>query len=1175
MNNSPSPETRAHLAGAPDWCWALGLFIASVLYFGATQPVAPGEAAGGEGQALHAMARAIPRELPPPAATPYVFRIGLPMLVAGVAKSANWVVGAGFDRVNLAFNLVSVSLLLILHRDVVPSAAIRVGLIAAFLVEPHSPIRLSAFHPVSTDAAVMACVLAGLVGIRWFEAQPVMFRALALAGLVCVGVAIHEVVLVVAIGLLFADTASGVSWTERWRGLSRSGAWIPLCAGVLTVVALHAWIVPAPRSRTMWQVAMDALSHQSAIRVVLSWFLVAGVPMLLIGVLWRRYGTAIRLRPAFAVLALLCAAAALVSDAERERMVALASPIVLSLAGQMLVATAVPAILPVAALGLHALSSRIMVPIGGPVETPEVLGQAWERLLTPGVTWALSSANMWAQHCDSVMLAVYGAWFLACAGVLLVVPWLSTTGVVGARPVQWRLGTIAQSAIVRAAALVVVAIAAIVPIAWISGGAVYERTFASPGWVLVAYNGARIWLVVALLLVFWSTGSRLARAGAAPIGVIDALFAGAAAWSLLTVLLAAAHLYYASLLLGLFAVALVIALYDVFQAATVAWLGDVQWSVVTVVLVCVAVVHVFAILVGIVLWGHPGADNDVLGNYVPYYEWTLRHHTIAPGPYWVHFFASKGNGLGLLANALSDVQGAGLATFAVMLMGAGLLGRLALAARAPLPVALLGACLYLQHFAAQGAYAKSHTSRNTLVVYLIVSAAEWLGSGGKATLASATRLTVIAAVIALSPLALAIVVPVVLVPAALGALLTRSPSRAVVTETTWTLAIGGVVCAYNYLQTGLLELHSMPSFVGRLVDIDRLGRWLDPALRYLDYRLVFLQAAVPSGGSAPVVGLPPTEPVVRVLSLLLDANTVALLAVSAVVMAAALMMRRPGGAAAPSSLYAGLSLVAALAVVAALRMFGGGPDSSMGRFTGFSDALALAFALLMMAVAWQVTNARMQVALGGLVMATGVAALLAGWSPVAALPWRASVNFLLGRTSYAAMHEGAWSTQTASTIAAAVPPGERADMLAFLPGFTGIPDTPFQRPDGTVYLKDYTKVLYASADDGARLYSEYGIGYFLFDLAPDATTLWSGFGDLFTPDNLRSRFRVVTHVETAGHDLYLATFRRDGELPDANLEALAAGWADKLALEKAEGLYYSSFAATRQSLARDAHPVAP
>ena len=36
--------------------------------------------------------------------------------------------------------------------------------------------------------------------------------------------------------------------------------------------------------------------------------------------------------------------------------------------------------------------------------------------------------------------------------------------------------------------------------------------------------------------------------------------------------------------------------------------------------------------------------------------------------------------LGLLANALSDVQGAGLATFAVMLMGAGLLGRLALAA---------------------------------------------------------------------------------------------------------------------------------------------------------------------------------------------------------------------------------------------------------------------------------------------------------------------------------------------------------------------------------------------------------------------------------------------------------------------------------------------------------------
>ena len=1174
MNNSPSPETRTHLAGAPDWCWALGLFLLSVLYFGATQPVAPAEAAGGEGQALHAMARAIPRHLPPSAATPYVFRIGLPMLVAVVAKSADWVVGAGFDRVNLVFNLASVWLLLTLLRDVVPSVAVRTGLIAAFIVEPHSSIRLSAFHPVSTDAAAMAFVLAGLVGIRWFEARPMVFRALALAGLVCLGVAIHEVVLVVAIGLLFANPASGASWTERWRGLSRSGAWIPLCTGVLTVLALRAWIVPAPQSLSFWQVAMEALSHQSAMRVVLSWFLVAGVPVLLIGVLWGRYGAAIRLRPAFAVLAMLCAAAAVVSDAEGERIVALAFPIVLSVAGQMLAMTAVPAILPVAALALHALSSRFVVPIGGPVETPEVLGQAWERLLAPGVTWALSSTNMWAQRCDSVMLGVYGAWFVVCAGVLLFVPRLSTTGAAGTHRIPPRPGTIVQSSVVRTAAFAVVTIAAIMPIAWISGGAVYERTFASPGLVSVAYNGARIWLVVALLLVFWSTGSRLARAAAA-VGVIDALCAGAAAWSLLTVCLAAAHLYYAGLLLGLFAAALVIALYDVTRIATVRWLADVEWSVVTVVLVCVAAVHVVAILVGIVLWGHPGADNDVLGNYLPYYEWTLRHHTIAPGPYWVHFFASKGNGLGLLANALSDVQGAGLATFAVMLIGAGLLGRLALRARAPLPVALLGACVYLQHFAAQGAYAKSHTIRNTLVVYLIVSAAEWLWAGGRTSLVSAARLTVIAAVIVLSPLALAIVVPIVLVPAVLGALLNRSAWRAVVTETIWTVVVSLVACAYNYLQTGLLELHSMPSFVGRLVDIDRLGRWLDPALRYLDYRLVFLQAAVAGGGAAPVVGLPPTEPIARVLSLLLDPGTVALVAVSAVAMVASLVMRRTGESAARSSLYAAMSLIAALAVVTALRMFGGGPDSSMGRFTGFSDALALALAMLVLAMAWQITSQRTQVALGGLVTATGVAALLSGWSPVAALPWRSSLDFLLGRTSYAAMHEGAWSTETATIIAAAVPPGERADMLAFLPGFTGIPQTPFQRPDGTVYLKDYTKVLYASADDGARLYAEHGIGYFLFDLAPDATTLWSGFGDLFAPESLRSRFRVVSHVESAGHDLYLTAFRRNGELPDANLDALAAGWANKLALEKTEGLYYSSFVATRQSLARDAHPVAP
>ena len=93
-----------------------------------------------------------------------------------------------------------------------------------------------------------------------------------------------------------------------------------------------------------------------------------------------------------------------------------------------------------------------------------------------------------------------------------------------------------------------------------------------------------------------------------------------------------------------------------------------------------------------------------------------------PNDYWVHFFVSKGNGLAFLFNILSDVQGAALASFLILLLGAGLIWRLAArSSSAALTIGLVGVCLYLQFYAEQGAYAKGHIIRNTLVLYLILS----------------------------------------------------------------------------------------------------------------------------------------------------------------------------------------------------------------------------------------------------------------------------------------------------------------------------------------------------------------------------------------------------------------------------------------------------------------------
>lgn len=1162
----------------PDTLWAVAAFLVCAIYFASTQPVAPAEAVGGEGQALHAMAKALPRELVPVSA-PYGSRIGVPLAVAAVAKSLDWVISAGFDRVNFVCNLLSVVLLAGWLRSQVRGRAIRLALVVLFIVEPHSPIRLSYVHPISTAPATMAFLLAGLVGIQWFDRRPNARRAGALAVLVAIGVLVHEGVLLIGVCLLMANAGrtSRVSWRERLAAIDRSGAWLPVCAGAMMLAAVYAWVEPVPSSYSRVQAGLELLGGTSPHRYLLSWFLVYGALLMVPIAMWRHSARLLLRRPLLLLFLAACAAGALISTTQFERSIALASPVVLLLAGRTLTALPAATTLTAAVVLLQLVSSRVFTAVGGPIETPVVLGEVWERVISARFTWALSYQNLWGQSCAPEVLAGYAMWFAVCAVILLIASrwtgglWLVATAsspMLAATPDRFL-----HSTTIRWFAIVLGIVAGVAPIAWLSGGAVYARLYAEPGIINVAYNAARVWLIIALVLVFWSTGTRAIARWSTPAdsltGFLDATFAGAAIWSLAIVAIAAAHLYYSLLVLVLFSVALVVALFDVSRRVTTAAVraAPVAWSLPTVALGAIVLVHVGAILLGIVLWGHPGGDNDVPGNYLPYYDTVLQRHSIAPNQYWVHFFASKGNGLGLLANALSDVQGAGLATFAVMLMGGALIGRLALGSGVPAGIALLLVAVYLQFFGAQGAYAKAHIIRNTFIVYLVISSAQWLWSGREGRLSVVTRLPVIAAVVVLSPLAALILLPVVAVPGLIALLAGQPPMRRTLLEPAWTIGVAMLVCAYNYLQVGLIELHSMPSAVGRLVDFRRLSQWLDPKLAYMDYRLGFVQSALPSLSGAPAsIGMPPTEPVLKVLSLLLAPATV--VAVGAGVLAMIVTARRWNrDHDLPRAGLALLSLLTALGVVAAFRLFGAGPDSSMGRFTSFADPLALALAAIMAVTAWRMSEFGGRVAIGALLFATGGAALLTGWQPVAALPWRASVAFAMGRTSYAAMHEPAWGTLTASRIASQLPDGARVEMVSFLPGFTGIPHTPFQRPDGAVYLPRYTTVLHASADAAAQLYAEHGIQYFLFDVTPGTTTVWSGFGELLAPANIRARMRVVSHIESSGYDVYLTTWRDGREPPDAAVETLASRWAEKLAVEKTEGLYYSTFVATRGDVA--------
>ena len=105
-----------------EWFWILITFLVLNLTYASTQPInnfhegLAEHSLGTGAQVYYPTAKNAPRELPPQGMAPFVYRLGSPLLAAGLAKSRDRPIAAGFDRLNIAFNALSVVLLaLLLH----------------------------------------------------------------------------------------------------------------------------------------------------------------------------------------------------------------------------------------------------------------------------------------------------------------------------------------------------------------------------------------------------------------------------------------------------------------------------------------------------------------------------------------------------------------------------------------------------------------------------------------------------------------------------------------------------------------------------------------------------------------------------------------------------------------------------------------------------------------------------------------------------------------------------------------------------------------------------------------------------------------------------------------------------------------------------------------------------
>ncbi|MDP3716185.1 MAG: hypothetical protein Q8T13_00275 [Acidobacteriota bacterium] len=1190
-----------------EWCCALFAFLVLNLAYAGSQPLNTfldsnaHEEPGVDGQVYHAMAQGMPRDLPPQGVAPFVYRLGTPLLAATLAKSQDWVISAGFDRLNVAFNALSVALLLLLLQRHVTSVAVRLLVVIAFMVEPHSPVRLSYFQPLSVEPAMLAGLLAGLLGIEWFQSRPGPGRAAVVALIVGAGVVFHEAVLIVGVCMLFVSTPTPPddprhsSWRDRLHFLDRTGAWLPLISGGAMLAAIHAWVAATPSDYSASGELLRWLRDKSIVQYVVAWFLVFG-PLLAVPIyFWRRSLGWLWQQPALLAYVSMFAVLAWVGGGDTERFLVLASPVVYLVIGRAMTLAAIrPAAVATASLVLvQALSSRVFSPIGGPVAPPQIGAEIWERLGWAGAAWALSYENLWSQFCAPSMMGAYLLWYgLTAAGVLAFLRYgnsettrawpanaVASTWASARRRVIGNEQGWATSLLIALATLV-----ALSPVVWLSLSRFYWNHYDQQGYGYVVYNLSRLWTLALLLVVFWTTGSRIlaARPTSARLPehwtdrFFDQAVCGAAAWAVGVALLATLRLYYLWVILPLVGIALFLAASQFVadrraaRPATASAEPHERWGVVGLLLRLTIGVFAAGLLLTIALWGNVGPDNDVPGNYLPYYEAVLRAHSNGPNDYWVHYFVSKGHGLAFLFNILSDVQGAALASWLVLMLGAGMIWRLATRyASGGQAIGLVGAAIYLLFFAEQGAYAKGHIVRNILILYLILSFARSLYFQVVDTRSHALcRIVVTAAVILLSPLAIVLVLPIFVIEGMLHALTGRiAEARRSLIYPAWALTATTLVCAYNYFEVGVPELHNMPSAVGRLVDFERLSQWLDPRLAFVDYRLGFLQLVVSANDVvvASPVTLPEVLPLMQILGGVLNQSTGIWLGGAAVIGACAFAARRGFGAPRGKTLetgpaWAAFYLAASLMMVTVLRLFGGGAGSSMARFTDFTTPLGIALGAVILTAAWSLTMSRLsRRVLAASISVVACVALYYGSTPMWAQLWRPSVGFFLGQNTYAAMYDQNWDTVAARRVAVAIPAHEKVELLNFLPGFTAVPATPFQRPDGGAYIKNYTTILYGTEEQAAATYRAAGIHYFLFDVAA-SDVMFSGFAPLFAPDSIRSRMRLVRHEATGRRDLYLLTWKGDQtSAPDEQFESFLQQWGNKLAIERKTGTYHWAY----------------
>jgi hypothetical protein len=273
------------------------------------------------------------------AESPYVYRLGLPIVAAMLNKHD---LLSGFKEANLAANVLLLALFMIWGRMLVSDWRIRCLLTLLFLTQWLGPFRFISFYPATVDNIQYVFLLLGLIGLHVARRREVL-GTIGVSLVVFIGVFFRETVALMGLAMLFVGNPLRFTGLTRnvaegrlasiWR-MPKALHFVPLIAAVCALVCTHLVVQRIDDGYSFVRTVVHWVYDKPLLTYVYAVFIVFGPAIVLVLFNWRRSWAFLETNQAFLAFIAAACALAYVGGHDTERYLYMTLPVIYVMIGQ-------------------------------------------------------------------------------------------------------------------------------------------------------------------------------------------------------------------------------------------------------------------------------------------------------------------------------------------------------------------------------------------------------------------------------------------------------------------------------------------------------------------------------------------------------------------------------------------------------------------------------------------------------------------------------------------------------------------------------------------------------------------------------------------------------------------------------------------------------------------------